>query len=536
MHKIIVLVLLSVFLVAGCSGGGAVVTLGSNESPQPIMGVTTNEDGSFSAIGLMGAYELNIDTTTMTADLVTKRLPSLGESWLVSGSAFFTVNPCADCLKIYSIAMDANKNLDLKFWVKHPFPAGNPSEPPSAVNRLDLDLFDAALVIVPLDAVITDYPLTGVKAYTGGYIMNPAGFTRELANITGDSAAMPYMLVIDDSTGTESTFNRFAMGSEAIFGALIKTSACIWTHYSFDLYLTFGYGSSAANRDDRLTPTYFNPEFNRKNAWKIVAIPPQGSNPPALGNTWNNIDPLTPYTVTVKVWDWQQGATVEDPLVNPSNIAKPSNVFSVSVEIPNMNYTAQTVTMPVSGTGTPSDPLVYKIPIANQNLIPTGNYRSLVKVTDSRVPEGTPTKIDYLIHTTDGETLENYAMSEFATYHCFQVSVVAGGPITGKVNSPACPVTDQPNGALVNFRVTASSTTGPPIALYECDFDYNGVTFTPDFSNTNGIFNDVGPFTVTAEEYVPRLFTVAFRATDSSVQPNVTIFTRCDVIVTEGVQ
>jgi len=82
MRKIVVLVLLSVFLVAGCSGSGTLVTLGSNESPQPIMGVTTNEDGSFSAIGLMGEYELSIDTTVLTADLVTKRLPSLGESWL----------------------------------------------------------------------------------------------------------------------------------------------------------------------------------------------------------------------------------------------------------------------------------------------------------------------------------------------------------------------------------------------------------------------------------------------------------------------
>jgi len=530
MQRICIFIFMLALLAAGCSSNRTPVTIESVDKPL-ISGLTTNEDGSFSAIGLMGAYELNIDATTLTADLITKRLPSLGESWLVNGGAFFTMNPCGDCLRISAINMDVNKNLVLQYTVRHPFPAGNPSEPPSAVNRLDLDLFDLALVIVPLDAVTTEYPLTGTKVYTGGYMQNASGFTTELAAITGDPAAVPYLLVIDDSIGTETTYNRFAMGSEATFTEVIKLGACVWTHYTYDMYLTFGYGSSAASRSERLNPIYFNPEFNRKGAWRVSVTPP---NPPTIGKTWQDNDPLTPYTVTVKVWDWQQGATVQNPLVDPDKIAKPSDVIAVSVEIPHMNYTAQTVTMPESGTGTPLDPLVYKIPIANQNKIPAGKYRSLVKVMDSRVPEGTPTNIDYLINSPNGIDIEKYGLHDFSTYHCFQATVVAGGPISGKVNSPACPVTDQSNGALVNFNVSASSTAGPPIALFECDFDYDGVAFTPDFSQTNGIFNNVGPFTVPQGEYIPKAFVVAFRATDSSVPPNVTIFAQCEVVVTTG--
>jgi len=535
MHKIIVLIFLSMLVVAGCSGGGTLVTPGPIDN-QPIIGMTTNEDGSYSGIGLMGAYELSVDPSAMTADLVSKRLPSLGESWIVSGGAYFTIKPCTSCFKITSISMDASKNMVLEFQLKHPFAAGDPSKPPTAVNRLDLDLFDVALVFAPIDAVVTNYPLLSQKAYTGGYLMNASGFTTELANVTGDHAAMPYLLAVDDSISGINTFNKFAMGSEATLQAIIKTASCIWTHYNFNLYLTMGYGKSAANKSERLTPTYFNPEFNRKGAWKVSVTSPNGSNPPALGNTWQDNNATAPFIVTVKVWDWQQGATVENPLVNPGNVAKASNVTSVSIEIPNMNFTAPTVTAPESGTGTPSDPLVYKIPISNQNLIPAGKYRSLVKITDSRVPDATLTNSDYLIHTPNGTTLEKYAIPDFATYHCFQATVVAGGPITGKVNSPTCPVTDQLNGALINFKVTATSTAGPPITKYEVDYDYNGITFTPDFTNTTGIFNNVGPFTVPDGEYIPRSFIVAFRATDNAVPPNVTIFTSCEVIVTHGVQ
>ena len=82
------------------------------------------------------------------------------------------------------------------------------------------------------------------------------------------------------------------------------------TGLSFDLYLTMGYGASATNLT-RLTPKYYNPEFNRKAAWKVEVIPPEGDDPPEMGNTWANGDTTTPYTVTVKVYDWQHDATVD---------------------------------------------------------------------------------------------------------------------------------------------------------------------------------------------------------------------------------
>ena len=537
-----VLVILAALVVIGCSGGRNPVTPVSDQHSVstpgasdaiPVIGLEITKDGSFNALGLMGAYELSINPQTTTAELTSKRLSSLGESWIVSGMDYFTVAPCHDCLRIASVSMLADGNLALNFLLKHPFAPGDPSLPPTGKNRLDLDLFDVTLVVVPTGMTPTNYSIMGAKAYTG-FLANNAGYTTELGGLLTDKAAMPYVLVKDDSLGTTSTFNEFAMGASANFDVIFNAAAM--TSFNFDMYLTFGYGNSA-KKLQRLTPTYFNPEFNRKAAWKVKVTPPQGTNPPAIGNTWQDNDATTPFNVTVEVYDWQQGVTtIANPPVLPGDIAFASNVATVRVEIPGMNSTLPSVTTPTSGAGTPSSPLLFKVPIANANLKPAGVYTGLVKVTDSRVPDGLPPtgKIDYLIHNHGGIT--NYTIPEFATYQTFPATVVVGcGPITGSITNPNCPITGLVSDAKVNFTVSANSANGgTPITLYECDYNYNGTTFTTDFSNATGTFNGVGPFTVPppCASNIPYTFTVAFRAKDSCTPPNVTIFATCSVTVT----
>jgi len=101
-------VLCGMLLSFGCSGGGGTPVTPSNDSlakptgsidSLPIIGGSTAGD-VFYALGLMGAYELRVDPDTQKAELVSKRLPSLGQSWIVSGIGFFTVAPCSDCLRI----------------------------------------------------------------------------------------------------------------------------------------------------------------------------------------------------------------------------------------------------------------------------------------------------------------------------------------------------------------------------------------------------------------------------------------------------
>ena len=388
-------------------------------------------------------------------------------------------------------------------------------------------------MIQPVDASPLDFGLTGASAYTG-IIAENDGYTTELTNVIDDHAALPFVLVIDDNASGTNTYNEFPMGAEAEFNVTFTINE----NTNFILYLTMGYGASA-KKSQRLNPIYYNPEFNRKSAWKVLVTPPNGNDPPVMGNTWNDSDTTTLFPVTVKVFDWQIGANVDPELINPDDIYAASEVSKVSLEIPGMNYTLVESTIADSGAGTPPDPLVYKLSMANENGLSAGEYTGFVKVMDERVPGESIIggETDTMASSPDGIQLEWVNISEFATYQTFTATVVVGcGPIIGQIESPVpCP-DDLVNGDMVNFTVIASSGNGgDPIVLYEVDYDYNGVTFTADDSNTDGIFNNVGPFNVPdpCDDHVPYDFTVAFRATDSCTPPNLTIFASCDVTVTE---
>ena len=123
----------------------------------PIIGGSIYADGGFQAIGMLGAYEIHINPEAATAELISKRTPSIGEDYIVSGVSFFTMAPCATCFKISSIRMDLDGNAILTFSINHPFPEGDTLKPPTAMNRGDLDVFDLALVIAPSETTATTY-------------------------------------------------------------------------------------------------------------------------------------------------------------------------------------------------------------------------------------------------------------------------------------------------------------------------------------------------------------------------------------------
>ena len=528
--------LLGIFLW-GCSSGSfgkqplipdnIVTSIETNDAPLVGMSETENP---FSATGMLGSYELKIDQTNLTADLTSKRKSAIGESYIVSGNGYFTISPCNNCLKVRSVELTPNELIKLTFYIRHPFKPGDPTLPPTCINRLDLDIFDVALVVLPKDRTPQSYALIGAPTYIG-IIANASGYTRELTEVTSNPAAMPYVLVVDDNVKKVNTYNEFPMGGQGLFDVLFKLEKPSST--SFDLYLTMGYGASAKKKQ-RLNPTYYNPEFNRKAAWKVNVIPPQGNDPPALGNTWDNRDNTLIYNVTVEVFDWQIIANVNPSLTNTYDISASSKVSSVSVEIPGMTNTLPIVANPDSGTGGPTDPLIFRIPIANENLLNPGEYTGLVKVADDRIP-GTVIsgyEPNTLVHSPNGVTREWHQMPEFATYQTFTATVASGcGPITGSIDNPEH-ITGIANGEMLQFSANATSANGGnPILLYEWDMNYDGITFTVD---KVGQTVKLGPFTnpncgIPPEN--PYNYTVAVRATDSCNPSNVTVFDTCQVTV-----
>ena len=428
--------LLVSLLLLGCSSGGNPTAPGNpNDNTYKISGQVSDEllDASKTP-GLLGIYELSINPSGNSAELVPKRISTIGESYIVSGISFFNFFPCIDCFKIKSVELTNDENILLTFKIRHPFKAGDPFKPPSGMNRLDLDIFDLALIIEPVNLTPSAFPLTNASI-NPDVCVSPDGYTRELSALTApNDAALPYYLVIDESEISPipdpTTWNIFAMGASAEFTAEFNLTTI--QNMNFNLYLSTSYGMSA-KRAGRLFPKYYNPEYNRKVAWKVVATPPQGNNPPATGNTWQNGDTTTAFNVKVEVYDWQIGAPVatapnfED--ADPGEIYSSSNPSTVSVEIPGMNNTLNVVNAPdnPSSTGKPGDPWIFTVPIVNENDLSEGEYHGLVKVTDERTPSTETIGRDFLISSPDGIALDNYLLPEFATYQAFTATVVRGG-------------------------------------------------------------------------------------------------------------
>ena len=133
---------------------------GCSHISSPLIPTQDNPGSDTTRSGLMGVYELKLDVDNMTAELTTKRLSAIGESYIVSGLWFFTSEMCPTCFEIASIALTPDGYIELVFDITHPFEEGDPFKPPSALNRLDLDLFDVALVIVPVVSTPTEYSLS----------------------------------------------------------------------------------------------------------------------------------------------------------------------------------------------------------------------------------------------------------------------------------------------------------------------------------------------------------------------------------------
>jgi hypothetical protein len=400
----------------------ALVLMGCSSNPVTTSDLAAPES---SQIGLMGAYELTIDKANLTADMVAKRdVAAIGDSNLVSGLSFFTASIfCGDCFTLTDIGFDvASGNVVLTYQLRHPFAMGSSSLPPTAMNRMDLNVFDTALVIVPTGTA-TATTFTAGTLYAG-YVGNAYGYTKELMNIAGVAdEAMPFVLVVDDSLADPiaSTYNKFAQGATASFDVEFSLLPG-GDKLTFDLYLTLGYGAAAAGKDKPsfLAPKYFNPEYNRKAAWKVMVD---------VAEDWVEGDAVTEHPIVVSVYDWQVGATVSADWATEASLTAvraASEVASVGLEIGLGTVTALTVadvTDPVS-TGMPDNPLEYTFMVANGGQV-AGTYMGLAIVTDTRVPPTTVGAFDGIIHTADGGgVLTPYATPAYITYQVFEYEVV----------------------------------------------------------------------------------------------------------------
>jgi hypothetical protein len=399
-----ILAFLVLTIISGCSHGNPALISSETEIINLIGYVPILATDNISTTGILGVYNLRVSSDSLSGELIPMRSVQIGESWLLNGKSFFISQPCAECLRVKNLGLDIDRNLVVKFEIKHPFSKGNVNNPPSAKNRLDLDLFDVALIFDAHDILPVSFPQTGVEVKAN--VLNADGYTNELSNLTGDDIVLPYKICYESSNN-----NRFEMETGY---TEFEISLLPFGEMSFNLFLTMGYGSSAS-LENRLNPTYYIPEFNRKPPWKIDVH----------AQAWYK-DSLS--TVTVDVFDWNHGATVAssfpDP-ANPGHISAPSDIASVTIDVPGMlDSSIEAHTTDTSFNGW-DDPVTYTASFRNENNLPRGNYPGLVKVTDSRIPSTVVYggEIDSLINIPDGKTIEFFNIDEFATYQVFTAEI-----------------------------------------------------------------------------------------------------------------
>jgi hypothetical protein len=441
---------------------------------------------------MMGAFDLGINAEHTQAEITQSRdISNLGDSWYCELTKFFTVKPCADCLRIKGVSVDADGNVVLNIYARHPFPQANTSLPASASNRDDIRVFDVRLVVIDRNPSGSIFP-TLTRETSSRIVVNADGYTDMFDSVYDpvsihDDNLHPYIVLFEDASegnvnplaprgfddlANASGHNVMNQGSESENELLLDLIAD--RSYSLKLFLVMSYGQSAQYLTKRFEPTYFLPEFNCKEAWKVDVNIESNSLGPSQVNSMAEIK--------VKVWDWQQGAEIQYVLTKLNAVRSSSDVEKVEIEIPSLFLGTIEDTKPdVGGTGRGDNPLEYRFEVFNQLSAGAGIYPGLVKVTDTRMLGKNQSTVEDGIYNS-GFGLVNYDLDGFRTYQYFEIPISASSNIP-----PVARFTIAPSGDPlmigrdedIDYDGRGSYDVDGTIGTYEWDFDYNNTSFDP---------------------------------------------------------
>jgi hypothetical protein len=437
-------------IFAGCSGENRGITapeLTIDSSHAFGVGVTdTFPDGSPSGgTGMLGLFNLSIDPEYVTASLEPIRESSLTDVLeVVEITNFLRMAPCTDCARLKSVSIDPEGHPVVSIGIKHPFPEGDPLKPATGRNRGDLHVFNIEGIIISNSE---GESFTGIgQSISGLNLFNADGFSAYLDDAIDDfyptdASIHPYILHFDDySAGNFSATNP--MGFESVTepppsGNLVMAMGCdydyqnyvfnIDTSKSFIYAVGCTYAVSAANKIMRFSPEYRVPQHAKKAASEVsVAIV---SNDLKGGNVASTAE------IEVRVVDISHGVSVGTAL---DQMLADSSVDEITIEIPGITSSPIAIDGGGASSGSghdPSDPLVYPVTIQNTMAAAEGTYTGLVKVLDSYSPgQNTSPLLDEKDGITRVDPVDNpltglFAISEFATYQVFSISVAIGKEI-----------------------------------------------------------------------------------------------------------
>ena len=530
---VFIFALMPVAVITGCSSGKNPTSPALDKSDLPGCADSKFQTGE---LGL-GVFDLIISPDLTKAEIVPDRdMFAYGDSWSVEISNFLRADPCRDCLQVIGIWLNFDNQVVLRIKCGHPFNPGNQSLPPSAKNRDDLRVFDTKLIVVdkgnfgPAFDAFGKRLSSNIVRYADGYTDMIDKVYDQLGNKPDDTH--PYVILfrdanegnVDPSSPTGFTDLNSATGHNIMNQG--------WTSFSdmtldikpgesheIKLFLTASYGISAPNYTLRLTPRYYLPEYNAKEAWRVNVLDESDSLGPGYTESMAE--------VLVKVWDWQHGATVDPSLSSLDKIRAASDVASVDITCPGLfNGIVSDVKPDPGGTGKGDTPLEYRLGIYNELGAPSGTYPALVRVVDDRqiggnvsIPEDGVWNSGFGLIPFDVPGFRTYQYIEFTIVDFWNVHPVArfelhpdGDPlIIGKDES-------------FNFDASSSYDVDGGINTYEWDFDYDRQTFSPEPGYTS--------YTGTWKYSNPGTYRIAVRVKDNTI-PMMTDITYKYVVVTQ---
>jgi len=451
--RLSILMILVFAILSSCSGGGVnpvtTSSTGPNESvsvvdekTEPVVASDVlydrSSDGTI-AYKAFGAFEVKLDPKTMNVELIpTRKAKAIGTTFDSDLTQFLTVSPCTDCLKIDGIRYAGDNQFEIGFAIKHPFA--------DITKRPDLHVFDVRGIVIangnynfPLTKVMADATTELFARANVSLIANADGWTHHFVELIYDSNYFDPPKTWDVNINPYKRY--FVDGTTPIFDPhnptgfnVMKVGAGWQTQkYMFNLpsssepldfvfVLDCSYGQSATFQN-RQTPYYFLPEFNRKEAWKVDVIPMSGDF--QSHNTGSSVN------YQVSVCDWQNilFADPEYPdTTNLGGIKAESDVKSVSIEIPAVSELVETTTL-VSGDGYEGVPYIFNLTVSNSKGAGAGWYWGIAAVRDDLQGQQGPIAIP---ETPAGFPFPGPEIYDYSTYNIFPVRVKGSAPeITG---------------------------------------------------------------------------------------------------------
>lgn len=420
-----------------------------------------------------GQYTLSIDSGGVQLS-PTATAQALGDAASYDATAYFNAAPCTDCARIEAFSTTPDGKLAIDIALRHPYRTTD--------ARLDLDVFDVR-GILGVNGVFTFPGTPGVLeapiTTDPDVLVNADGYTTHFHEslVKGDATLNPYRRFFIESDPTpigEGEFINFAempMASEWDVRRYLITPGD--SPLQFDFVIEASYGQSAAGPTTtpidelggRMNPTYYNPEFNQKEAFSTGFM--VDSTPSA--SEGGNIE------LSATILDWQQGFVVEEFYPFPSNsygLKASSNVGAVSVEIPGLGI-GSTLPTTSAGTGSAEDPMLasWSIAIPAQ---PEGTYPALLVVEDELYD---PELITESRHDLRAFQVRQLRLQENGVEGQIPIAILTSVP------SPAtAPLRD------AEFVFYGSNSYDPdlvPLNRYEFDWNYVGGEFTVDYLGTD---------------------------------------------------